>query len=75
MKAANKNLENAFNIADKNAAPHINITYTNIKTNRTVTGFHFTAKSPYYMNMSELSLETQETLNRINEKQKEKNIV
>ena len=30
INAANKNLENAFNIADKNAAPHINITYTNI---------------------------------------------
>ena len=53
----------------------VDIKYDNIKTVRTVTGFHFTAKSQFYIAQENLSLHTQETIKRINEKRKEKNII
>lgn len=56
----NKVLDKALREIKENCS--VSITYENIKTGRTVTGFHFIAKSPYYMDMSDLSLETQERL-------------
>ncbi len=41
INAANKNLENAFNIADKNAAPQIKITYKNIIREITIVNCNF----------------------------------
>lgn len=46
------------------------IKYDNIKTGRFVTGFHFIAKSQLYISKDNLSLQTQETMKRIDEKLK-----
>ena len=53
----------------------IDIEYTHLKDGRIVVGFDFTAKSQFYIAQEDLSLHTQETIKRINEKRKEKNII
>lgn len=50
----------------------IEISYTNVKSVRTIIAFHFVAKSPFYISQDDLSLQTMETIHRINGKMERK---
>lgn len=50
----------------------VKITYTNTKSNRTVTGFHFTAVSPHYITPDRISKDTQDKVDLIELKKKAK---
>ena len=52
----------------------INIEYTHIKKDRHIIGFHFVTKSQFYMSYENLSSQTLEIINRIEEKRKKKNL-
>lgn len=50
----------------------VNITYENVKVGHTITGFHFTAISPYHISENEITPETQDKVTRFNLEQKAK---
>lgn len=50
----------------------VDITYTNIKTGRTVTGFHFIAKSPFHIDAEKVPMEMQDRIIEFRKRQEKK---